>query len=100
MPQCRSVATVNPRAARTELVSAVGVRLAIREEHVQPLAPGSGASGQFPLARAAISTADVNQCQPTPPAALLTKGNGFAVIAFRTISSRTVGNGAYSPIVP
>jgi hypothetical protein len=44
--------------------------------------------GQFALAWAAISTADVSQCQPTPLVALLTERNGFAVIARKAILSR------------
>src|SRR5215469_12242706 len=60
-PQRISVATVKSRAARTDLASTPGVRMATLGKHVQPRGLGSGDNGQFPLAAAAISTAGASQ---------------------------------------
>jgi hypothetical protein len=87
------VATLKSRAERTDRASAPGVRVAIRGEHRAALSvtwsglAASAASSQLQLTGAAISTPDVSQCQPTPLAALLTKRNRCAVIAFHTVSS-------------
>ncbi len=75
-PHRCNVVAVKSRAARTDPASTPGVRVAIRGEQVQPGA-GSGDSGQFPLARPAISAAGASQWQPV----LAARRDGCAAIA-------------------
>jgi hypothetical protein len=87
-----SVATVKSRAAWTDLAPALAVRVATRGRHVPSRAGGPGASGQFPLAMAAISTAGIIQRQPLPLAATLDNGTGGgAGITVRSVLSATSG---------
>jgi hypothetical protein len=86
MPHRCTVAIAKSRAAETVVASVPGVRMATRGKHVHCQGAGSGASGQLPLARAAVSTAGRSQRHP-PPLPALPGGHGdetkgAAIIAF------------------
>ncbi len=97
VPHRCKVAMVKSRAAWTDLASAPGVRVATRGKQVQPWAAGSGVSGQFPLATAAISTAGVSQRQPKLLAALPTGDDGCAGIAVRSNPAATAERAPLQP---
>jgi hypothetical protein len=86
MPHRCTVAIAKSRAAGTAVVSVPGVRMATRGKHVHRQGAGSGASGQLPLAKAAVSTADSSQRHPPPlpalPAGHGDETKGAAIIAF------------------
>ena len=86
MPHRCTVAIAKFRAAGTAVASVPGVRMATRGKHVHCQGAGSGLSGQFPLAKAAVSMANRSQRHPPPlptlPAGHGDETKGAAIIAF------------------